>query len=238
MSFCANGAVRPATDPDPPHDADCQQDTEVSPPAAIESSGVKAMSNCGGALLCLMLTATLQGCLLTRILETRRQPATSSPRVIVTQRPESGLRVVFEKPTPTDRDVVWIVGYEPTEITGANAAREFFYEARPFDRPLDHAASLVVRLSFARVDDEYRLSEVEIPEKFNSILPPSLLDAAVRVVCKTNIGVVPPSTTFDLTSFGPGDIANPRCADPTSRGAYGCDSRSDEISYQYCLAPC
>jgi hypothetical protein len=107
----------------------------------------------------------LQGCLLTRVLETKTQLCDDQPsRVIVTRRSVSDLRVVFEKPTLTDRDVVWVVGYEPTEITGGNTFRAFSHEAFSLDRPLDHATSLVARLLFSRLEGEYRLAEVEIPE--------------------------------------------------------------------------
>jgi hypothetical protein len=191
------------------------------------------------ALLCIVLTSTLQGCLLTRILETRTQLCDETPsRVTIARRPGSGVRVVLEKPTLTDRDVAWIVGNEPTEITGADAVRGFIYEARPLPLPPDRATSLVVRPSFVRLEGEYRLSEVEIPEKFNAILPPPLLDAAVRVMCKAQVGVVPPSTTFDLASLDRAtlptrDALTKLLGKPTATIA-----RSDEVSYQYCLAPC
>ena len=194
---------------------------------------------CAKALLCILLTSALQGCLLTRILETRMQLCDEQPtRVIVTQRPGSGLRVLFEKPTLTDRDVVWIVGYPPTEITGANEDRRFSYEALPIHRQHDRASSLVVRLSFTRLEGEYKLSEVEIPEKFNSILSPPLLDAAVRAVCTSKIGIVPPKTTFDLADLDRATLPNRDAlmqllGMPTSAVA-----RSNDISYQYCLAPC
>jgi len=190
------------------------------------------------ALSVILPTFGLQGCLLTRVFDTRAQLCDEQPpRVIVTRPPASDLRVVFEKPTLTDRDVVWIVGYEPTEIAGPDPVRLASYEALPLDRPLDHASSLVVKLSFTRVDGEYRLSQLDIPERFNSVLSPALVDAAVRVVCKTEIGVVPPSTTFDLTSI---DRATLPTRDTLTRllGAPLLPVRPNEISYQYCLAPC
>jgi hypothetical protein len=191
------------------------------------------------ALLCISLISTLQGCLLTRVLETRTQLCDEQPtQVIVTRRPGSGLRVVFEKPTLTDRDVVWLVGHEPTETTGVNAVSMFSYEALPLDRPLDHASSLVVGLTFARLDGEYRLAEVEIPEKFNSILSPRLLDAAIRVVCKTQIGVVPPSTTFDLTSLDKTTLPSRDALTQLLGMRSATIARPNEMSYQYCLAPC
>ena len=190
-------------------------------------------------LLCISLTSPLQGCLLTRVLETRTQLCDEQPsQVVVTRRPGNGLRVVFEKPTLTYGDVVWIVGYEPTEVTGANAVRMFSYEALALDRPLDHANSLVVGLSFTRLEGEYRLSEVEIPEKFNAILSPPLLDAAVRVVCKTQLGVVPPSTTFDLTSLDRTTMPHRDALAQLLGAPSAMIARSNEVSYQYCLAPC
>lgn len=189
------------------------------------------------ALLC--ISSTLQGCLLTRVLETRTQLCDDQPsRIVVARQPRSGLRVVFERPTLTDRDVIWIVGYVPTQITDTDAVREFFYEALPIDRPLDRANSLVVKLSFNRLEGEYRLSEVAIPDKFNVLLSPPLLDAVVRVVCKAQIGVVPPSTAFDLASLDRSTL--PARDDLTQLLGIPAVTiaRPDEISYQYCLAPC
>jgi len=194
---------------------------------------------CVIALLCTLLAPALQGCLLTRVLETRAQLCSEQPtRVLVIQPAGGGLRVVFEKPTLTDRDVVWIVGYAPTEIADASRDRKFFYEALLMPHRHDRATNLVVRLSFTQLEGEYKLAEVEIPEKFNSMLTPPLLEAIVRVVCTSQIGIVPPSTTFDLAYL---DKATLPARDeliqllgtPTSMVA-----RSNEISYQYCLAPC
>jgi hypothetical protein len=111
------------------------------------------------------------------------------------------------------------------------------YEALPLDRPLDHSSGLVVRLSFTRVDGEYRLSQIDVPKRFDSVLSPPLVDAAVRVVCKTEIGVVPPSTTFDLTSIDKATLPN-RDTLTQLLGAPLPPARPNEVSYQYCLAPC
>ena len=190
-------------------------------------------------LLCVLLVPILQGCLLTRVMETRAQLCDEQPpQVIAIQEPGRGLRVVFQKPTLTDEDVIRIVGFEPTEIGGAKAVRKLLYEARPLHRPFDREAGLVLKLSFAHLRGEYRLSEVEIPEKFNAILPPPLLDAAVKVTCKARIVVVPPSTTFDLADVDRAtlpthDVVRRLLGPPTAA-----IPRNSEISYQFCLAPC
>jgi hypothetical protein len=194
---------------------------------------------CVAALLSVALAPALQGCLLTRVLDTRTQLCDDQPaRVIVTRRTGSGLRVVFEKPTLTDRDVVWIVGYEPTTVTDADATREFTYEAVPLNRPLDRADGLVARLAFDRREGNYRLAEVEIPEKFNSILSPPLLDAVVRVVCKAEIGIAPPSTKFDLAALDRTTLPARETLMRLLGAPTGASARTDEVSYQYCLAPC
>jgi hypothetical protein len=191
------------------------------------------------ALVCIFLMSTLQGCLLTRVLETRTQLCDAQPaRVVVIRQPRSGVRVVFETPTLTDRDVTWIVGYQPTQITRTDAVREFSYEALPLHRPLDRANSLVVKLSFLLLEGEYRLSEVAIPEKFNAHLSPSLLDAVIRVVCKAEIGVFPPSTTFDLASLDRSTLPTRDALTQLLGIPTAAIARSEEISYQYCLAPC
>ena len=96
------------------------------------------------------------------------------------------MRILFENPTLTDRDVIWMVGFQPSEIVGVGAAREFSYEALPVQRPRDAAASLTFRLFFRPVHGEYRLSELKLPDKLNIILPPPLLDAAVKMACKAS----------------------------------------------------
>ncbi len=181
----------------------------------------------------------LQGCLLTRVLETRAQLCDEQPsRVSVIREPGSGLRVVFEKPTLTQRDVIQIVGFEPSQTGGAEAVRELFYEARPTARPHDRASSLVLKLSFTLLQGEYKLVEVQVPEKFNAILPSPLLDAAVKVTCKAQIVVVPPSTTFDLgdvdrATLPHRDALSQLLGPPSSANAV-----HTELSYQYCLANC
>jgi len=191
------------------------------------------------ALACIALTSGLQGCLLTRVLETRAQLCDDEPpRITVYQRSGSGLRVVFEKPTLTDRDVVWIVGYEPTAMTGTGSVREFSYEAVPLRRSDDHAGSLVARLAFRIIDGEDRLSEVEIPEKFNGVLSPQLLDATIRVVCKTQIGLVPPSTTFDLAPVDHATLPNRDALARLLGPSTDAPPRVNSASYQYCLVPC
>lgn len=187
----------------------------------------------------ILLASALQGCLLTRVLESKAQLCDEQPsRVVVTRQPGSGLRVVFETPTLTERDVVWIVGHEPTEVTGGNGVRKLSYEALPIHRQLDRTTSLVVRLAFVHRDGEYRLVAVEIPDKFNAILSPPLVEAAVRVVCKTRIGVVPPSATFDLAAVDRATLPNRDALTRLLGTPTAAVARAGDIAYQYCLAPC
>ena len=79
---------------------------------------------------------------------------------------------------------------------------------------------------------------MEIPEKFNFLLSPSLLDAVVRVVCKAQIGIVPPSTTFDLASLDRSTLPNRDTLTQLLGMPTAGIASSDESSYQYCLAPC
>lgn len=145
---------------------------------------------------------------------------------------------MFEEPTLTDRDVISIIGFEPTRVTGTDAIREVSYEAFPLDRPLDRNAGLGVRLLFTHLEGEYKLSGVEIPEKFNTILPPPLLDAAVSIVCETRIGIVPPRTTFDLASLDKATLPTRNALTQLLGTPASSNARGDNISYEYCLAPC
>jgi hypothetical protein len=189
------------------------------------------------ALLCISLT--LQGCLLTRVLETRTQLCDDQPsRVVVARQSRAGLRVLFEQPTLTDRDVIWLVGHEPSQITGTDAVRELTYEAVPLQRPGDRAQGLVAKLLFHRVGGEYRLTEVAIPEKFNVLLSPPLLDAVIRVVCKAQVGVVPPTTTFDLASLDRSTLPDRDALTQLLGSPAAAIARADERSYRYCLVPC
>jgi hypothetical protein len=191
------------------------------------------------ALLSFLLACSLQGCLITRIFETRTQLCDEKPPRVTVNRPaDGGLRVMFAKPTLTDRDVVSIVGYEPTQVRDHDAVRDFSYEALPLDRPLDRTAGFVVRLSFIRLEGEFKLSQVEVPEKFNAILPPRLLDAAVSIVCKTQIGIVPPSTTFDLAPLDKSSLPTRLALTKLLGMPTTATARSEELLYEYCLAPC
>ncbi len=190
-------------------------------------------------LLALLVLSLLQGCLLSRVMETRAQLCDDQPpRVRVVQVPGASLRVVFDKPTLSDRDVIGIVGVEPSGTSGTAATRELVYEARPLDRPADRTAGLVSRLSFVYADSEYRLAQVEVPEKFNAVLPPALLAAAANVACKAQIMVAPPSTTFDLAPLDrttlPGRDALRQLLGPPDAGPV----RNGEMTYRYCLMPC
>lgn len=164
--------------------------------------GTRRVHRDRASLLCVAAAFLLHGCLVSRVLETRAQLCDEQPsRVVVTQPPGSGLRIVFEKPTLTDLDVVQIVGQEPSKIADAHGIREFTYEALPLHRPLDRTLGLTARLSFIYLDGQYKLSEVNLPERFNSLLAPPLLGAAVGIGCKAQRGVVPSITTLDLRSL-------------------------------------
>jgi hypothetical protein len=58
------------------------------------------------------------------------------------------------------------------------------------------------------------------------------------VVCKTQVGVVPPSTTFDLTSLDKAMLPNRDALAPLLGTPTDAIARLGEMSYQYCLAPC
>lgn len=191
------------------------------------------------ALLCLALMPTLQGCLLTRVMDTRSQLCDEQPpAVIVVQESGRDLRVVFEKPTLTEQDVISMIGFEPTQTGGGGAVRTLSYEARPLHRPFDRATGLVLRLSFVRGQGEYKLSEVQIPEQFNAILPPTLLDAAVKVACRSKISAVPPQSTFDLTPVDRATLPDRDALRKLLGPPAGSLPRVDEIAYLYCLVPC
>ena len=188
---------------------------------------------------CIVAVAPLQGCLLTRVLETRAQLCDERPaQVHVATQASRGLRVVFARPTLTEQDAVAIVGFEPSAIGEANGARQLRYEVRPVDRPHDAAAGLVAKLTFVRVDGESKLAEVEIPEKFNAILPPHVLDAAVQVTCKARIVILPPSTTFDVSELDraalPGRTALRQLLGPPT----AVESGGRALDYRFCLVPC
>lgn len=190
-------------------------------------------------LLCLLVLPVLHGCLFSRVMQTRAQLCDAQPSTVIVQRePGRAFRVVFEAPTLTDRDIIWIVGLQPSAITGTGAVRELLYEALPLGRPRDRETALVMRLSFVQLRGDYRLSEVELPERFTSILPPQLVETAMRVVCRSQVDIFSRSVKFDLADVD--TAALPRRDDlaqllgpPTAAVA-----RANEISYHYCLAPC
>ena len=194
---------------------------------------------CTTILLCLLVLPALHGCLFTRVMQTRAQLCDAQPSTVIVQRePGRALRVVFEAPTLTDRDIIWIVGLQPSAITATGAGRELSYEALPLGRPRDRETALVLRLSFVQLRGDYRLSGVELPERFTSILPPQLVETAMKVVCRSQVDILSRSVKFNLADVD--TAALPRRDDlaqllgpPTAAIA-----RTNEISYHYCLAPC
>ena len=191
------------------------------------------------ALACLLLVPAMEGCLLTRVMETRSQLCGEQPgRVILDQQPGRGLRVVFEQPTLTDDDVIRIVGLAPGEMRDSGAVRELSYEARPLHRPLVRIDGLGVKLWFVQLRGAHRLSRLELPEKFNPVLTTPLLDAAVDVACKAQVVMVPPGSSFDLTAIDraalPTRDALKRLLGPPSTASL----HNQQITYQFCLAPC
>ncbi len=193
----------------------------------------------GAAVLFGAIAVLLQGCLLTRVFESRAQLCDEQPsRVTVTRPPGSGLRIVFDKPTLTDRDVVLLAGREPTDVTDSLHMREFTYEAVPLRQPLDRTGGLTARLSFREIEGRYRLAEVNLPEKFNDLLAPPLLDSAVAIACKARPGIVPPITTFDLRSLDRSTLPNRDALTRLLGAPSGALVRAEVIWYRYCLAPC
>jgi hypothetical protein len=197
------------------------------------------MRTCRALLPGLLLAFMLQGCLFNRVLETRYQLCEQQPSSVrVLRQQGSPLRVVFDAPTLTERDVVWIAGHDPTEVAGTGTARTFVYEARPIQRPHERGHGVVVRLSFVPVDGESRLAVVEIPDKFNAIVSPALLDAAVRVVCKSQFGIVPPSATFDLAGVDRHALPRRTAITALLGAPIVVTEPPSELAYQYCLVPC
>jgi len=191
------------------------------------------------ALVCVVAIVSLPGCLLTRAMETRAQLCDERPALVqVDAQAGRGLRVVFLKPTLTEQDVIKIVGFEPSAISSANGARQLQYEVRPVDRPREATVGLVAKLTFTRVDDESKLAEVEIPEKFNAILPQSLLDAAVRSTCKARVVVAPPSTTFDVSEVDRASLPNRAVLRQLLGPPTTLDPGGRTLAYRYCLVPC
>lgn len=193
----------------------------------------------GTALLCVGVALGLQGCVFTRVMETRAQFCDEPPpRVTVAREPGRGLRVLFEKPALTEQDVIWLIGLEPTRATGTKAVRELVYEARPVGRPADPATSLSLRPSFSPLDGEARLAEGEIPDKFNAILPAPLPDAAVKVSCNGQIATVPPRGTFDLADVDRSMLSGRDALQDLLGPPTAANSGNTEVDDHCCLAPC
>jgi hypothetical protein len=207
----------------------------------VQSSGGTMLRRhpCGIIFFCLLASFALHACRLTRLMEAKSQLCDERPpQVIVKREPGSGIRVVFETPTLTESDVIAIVGFKPTQTWGTEAVRELSYEALPLHQPRDRASSLVLRLAFTPTRGAYRLSEAEIPEKFNSILPAPLLDAAITVVCQPKLTILPPGCEFSLTSVDRATLPTLDQLRQVLGPPTAWRSRSNEISYEYCLAPC
>ena len=204
--------------------------------AAERSRSVVRTTLCAGA--CAALAVTLAGCLLDRVLDTRRQLCDASPRqVVIAGVAGEALRVVFERPTLTRDDVEWLVGLPPTRVIPTPDGIILTYAAAPADPTNAGAEAFVTELRFVSVEGVPKLAESIPPERLAQLVPRELIDGTIAAACKPVLSLAPPGARFDLRSVDASAFPDRRrvksiLGPPHDREADG------SFVYRFCLIPC
>lgn len=186
----------------------------------------------------LALLLLLQGCIYDRILQTKAQLCNQQPPQIVIEGSAPGSRsVVFNKPTLTLRDVVWLLGADPSARTERGSAVQLTYASVPLLEPPTVHNELVLELTFSKIGTDYKLQRARIPAQLEHILSPHLIDEAMRLVCRSKIYPASLRADFDLTGIDPSTLPTRHqilsvLDSPTA------PESAPSLEYRYCLQPC
>jgi hypothetical protein len=153
------------------------------------------------ATLGISLSAGLSGCMLDRVLEVRSQFCDFEQNFDIEFDQQPG--VVMTHPVLLDRDVLWLIGAEPTEITTLPGSKTMTWVIEEAIADPDPAYDLRFDLEFQYVDEEYRLSQIRLDPKFNALLNPDKLDhetllASAQDICETGLSFRMRSMEFDI----------------------------------------
>jgi len=188
--------------------------------------------------LCLVILLLLQGCIYDRILQSKAQLCKVQPAQIVVETSPTGARsVVFKQPTLTLKDVVWLLGADPSSRVDTASAVHLTYASVPLGGAATARDELVLELVFPKVDGTYKLHRAQIPAQFEQILSFRLIDEAMRAVCRSKIYPASLRAEFDLTNID--KTALPTRAQLLSiLNESAIEQGGDSLEYRYCLKPC
>ena len=188
--------------------------------------------------LCLAILLLLQGCLYDRILQTKAQLCKQQPAQIVVERSPTGARsVVFKQPTLTLKDVVWLLGAEPSSRVDTASAVHLTYASVPLAEALTARDELVLQLVFVKVGAAHKLQRAQIPAQFEQILSAELIDEAMRAVCRSKIDPAALRAEFDLANVDQAVLPT-RAQLLSILNEAAVAQGGNNLEYRYCLQPC
>ena len=186
----------------------------------------------------LAVVLLLQGCIYDRILQSKAQLCKQQPALITVERSPTGARsVVFKQPTLTLKDVVWLLGAQPSSRVDTPTAVHLTYASAPLGETLTAREELVLELVFLKAGATYKLQRAQISAQFEQILSSRLMDEAMHAVCRSKIYPASLRAEFDLANVD-------RAALPTRAQLLSILNEAaiaqsgDSLEYRYCLEPC
>ena len=147
------------------------------------------------------LTIALSGCLFNRVMEVRQQFCDFDSNFSVEFTESVTLHLAH--PVILEKDILWLAGAEPTSVTrtGDLVTMVFVIEE---DLPVpDPAQDIGFELDFARIGDDFGLTQIRMDPKLSTVLNPenidreSLLNSADNI-CQTGLSFGSRSVEFDL----------------------------------------
>ena len=162
--------------------------------------------------LTLLLAATtllLSGCMLFRIYDFKSQFCDYQANFELLVGKDIELRML--NPVLLDRDVVWLLGAEPTRRERSGNSLELVYVVEKDQPQVSDEYAIPIRLRFHRQDGDFRLEAGIIDKNLGSMVTPGLIDETVAHACDSRTNVADANVTVDLGDLDPDAV--PRRSD-------------------------
>ncbi len=147
----------------------------------------------------LILSTLLSGCLMVRIYEFKGQfcDYRRNFQLVV----DDGVSLVMHRPVLLDRDVICLLGADPTLRKSLAGLQELVYVVEK-DLPVtDPGYAIPVRLRFREQDGDYRLSEGVIDKNLSSMITPGLIEETVAHACVSKPSILQRNVKVDLSGL-------------------------------------
>lgn len=190
------------------------------------------------AVLAAFLALSLNGCLITRVVEVKEQFCEFDSNFSLEFAESAGFNI--HNPVLLDKDIIWIAGAEPTEqYQNEDQLRMVFVleKALPEPRPEDE---IRVELTFDLIEGKYRLANVQFDPLMNTIINPEFLDekainTATQTLCDTGWSFASTTVEMDISGQDLDELPNRQeildwLGPPLER-----NEKEDSFSYEYRL---